>query len=111
MERAFDSPLGWIRPPAASPGPRARTTCLSVFSTSCSPSSASAARRRTSALFADDVSPRTPHLRQQLNNHGYLTVEVTPDGADPGVVVIQLSYELIATAVAATMQLGVRLQG
>ncbi len=33
----------------------------------------------SSPLFADDVSPRTPHLRQQLNNHGYLTVEVTPD--------------------------------
>ena len=39
------------------------------------------------------------------------SVEVTPDSADPAVVVIQLSYELVATAVAATMQLGVRLQG
>ena len=30
-------------------------------------------------LFGQDVSPRTPHLREQLNNHGYLAVEVTPD--------------------------------
>lgn len=32
----------------------------------------------SSILFSDDVSARTPQLRQQLNNHGYLTVEVTP---------------------------------
>jgi alkaline phosphatase D len=33
----------------------------------------------SSPLFAADVSARTPHLRQQLNDHGYLTVEVTPE--------------------------------
>ena len=32
----------------------------------------------SSVLFPQDVSPRTPQLREQLNNHGYLTVEVTP---------------------------------
>lgn len=32
----------------------------------------------SSPLFPDDVSTRTPQLRQQLNGHGYLTVEVTP---------------------------------
>ena len=32
----------------------------------------------SSVLFAADVSKRTPQLRQQLNEHGYLTVEVTP---------------------------------
>jgi alkaline phosphatase D len=25
------------------------------------------------------VSIRTPHLRQQINEHGYLAVELTPD--------------------------------
>ena len=33
----------------------------------------------SSVLFGQDVSPRTPHLREQLNSHGYLSVEVTPD--------------------------------
>ncbi len=33
----------------------------------------------SSPLFADDVSARTPQLRQQLNEHGYLTVAVTPE--------------------------------
>ena len=33
----------------------------------------------SSPLFPADVSPRTPHLRQQLNNHGYLTVAVEPE--------------------------------
>jgi alkaline phosphatase D len=33
----------------------------------------------SSPLFGADVSPRTPHLREQLNHHGYLAVEVTPD--------------------------------
>lgn len=32
----------------------------------------------SSPLFPDDVSGRTPHLREQLNEHGYLTVAVTP---------------------------------
>jgi alkaline phosphatase D len=32
----------------------------------------------SSPLFPDDVSTRTPQLRQQMNGHGYLTVEVTP---------------------------------
>jgi len=33
----------------------------------------------SSVLFPADVSARTPHLRQQLNEHGYLAVELTPD--------------------------------
>lgn len=33
----------------------------------------------SSVLFGQDVRPRTPHLREQLNHHGYLAVEVTPD--------------------------------
>ena len=33
----------------------------------------------SSVLFPQDVSARTPHLRQQLNEHGYLAVELTPD--------------------------------
>lgn len=33
----------------------------------------------SSVLFSQDVSPRTPHLREQTNRHGYLEVEVTPD--------------------------------
>jgi alkaline phosphatase D len=33
----------------------------------------------SSPLFPDDVSPRTPQLRQQINAHGYLTVTVEPD--------------------------------
>ncbi len=33
----------------------------------------------SSVLFGQDVSPRTPHLREQLNEHGYLSVEVTAD--------------------------------
>jgi alkaline phosphatase D len=32
----------------------------------------------SSPLFAEDVSGRTPQLRQQLNEHGYLTVVVEP---------------------------------
>ena len=32
----------------------------------------------SSPLFADDISARTPQLRQQLNEYGYLTVAVTP---------------------------------
>jgi alkaline phosphatase D len=33
----------------------------------------------SSILFPDDVSARTPQLRQQLNNHGYLLVDVEPE--------------------------------
>lgn len=33
----------------------------------------------SSVLFPDDVSARTPQLRQQINAHGYLAVTVTPD--------------------------------
>jgi alkaline phosphatase D len=33
----------------------------------------------SSGLFAADVSARTPQLREQINAHGYLVVEVTPD--------------------------------
>ncbi|MEO6989752.1 MAG: alkaline phosphatase D family protein [Aquihabitans sp.] len=33
----------------------------------------------SSILFPADVSARTPQLRQQLNEHGYLTVEITPE--------------------------------
>ncbi|HEX7134711.1 MAG TPA: alkaline phosphatase D family protein [Iamia sp.] len=33
----------------------------------------------SSVLFPNDVSARTPQLRQQLNEHGYLAVELTPD--------------------------------
>jgi alkaline phosphatase D len=33
----------------------------------------------SSPLFPADVSARTPQLRQQLNEHGYLTVEVEPE--------------------------------
>jgi alkaline phosphatase D len=33
----------------------------------------------SSVLFPDDVSRRTPQLRQQLNGHGYLTVTAEPD--------------------------------
>ena len=33
----------------------------------------------SSPLFADPVRARTPQLRQQLNGHGYLMVDVAPD--------------------------------
>jgi alkaline phosphatase D len=33
----------------------------------------------SSTLFPQDVTARTPHLRQQINAHGSLAVEVTPD--------------------------------
>lgn len=33
----------------------------------------------SSALFPADVSRRTPHLRQQINAHGYLVADVTSD--------------------------------
>lgn len=33
----------------------------------------------SSVLFSQDVSARTPHLREQLDHHGYLEVELTPD--------------------------------
>lgn len=33
----------------------------------------------SSGLFGADVTARNPHIREQLNNHGYLGVEVTPD--------------------------------
>jgi alkaline phosphatase D len=33
----------------------------------------------SSVLFPDDVSARTPQLRQQLNAHGYLTVVAEPE--------------------------------
>ena len=33
----------------------------------------------SSVLFPDDVSRRTPQLRQQLNGHGYLTVTTEPE--------------------------------
>jgi len=36
----------------------------------------------SSILFPDDVSRRTPQLRHQINGHGYLRVEVTPDTLD-----------------------------
>ena len=32
----------------------------------------------SSPLFSQDVTGRTPQLRQQINKHGYLTVAVTP---------------------------------
>lgn len=32
----------------------------------------------SSGLFSADVSARTPQLRQQINEHGYLTVDVEP---------------------------------
>jgi alkaline phosphatase D len=34
----------------------------------------------SSPLFSDDVSARTPQLRQQINAHGYLAVTAEPDG-------------------------------
>lgn len=33
----------------------------------------------SSVLFSQDISPRTPQLRQQINAHGYLKVAVEPD--------------------------------
>lgn len=33
----------------------------------------------SSRLFSTDASPRTPQLREQIDRHGYMTVEVTPD--------------------------------
>ncbi|MBL8775765.1 MAG: alkaline phosphatase D family protein [Acidimicrobiales bacterium] len=33
----------------------------------------------SSVLFSDDVSERTPQLRQQLDGHGYLVIEATPE--------------------------------
>ena len=33
----------------------------------------------SSVLFPDDVSARTPQLRQQINAHGYLTVVAEPE--------------------------------
>ena len=33
----------------------------------------------SSVLFDADVSERTPQLLQQINAHGYLTVDVTPE--------------------------------
>jgi alkaline phosphatase D len=33
----------------------------------------------SSVLFPADVGARTPQLRQRLDNHGYLAVELTPD--------------------------------
>jgi alkaline phosphatase D len=33
----------------------------------------------SSVLFAADVTGRTPQLREQINAHGYLAVEVTPE--------------------------------
>ncbi|HYF45914.1 MAG TPA: alkaline phosphatase D family protein, partial [Acidimicrobiales bacterium] len=36
----------------------------------------------SSILFPADVSRRTPHMRHQLNGHGYLRVEVTEDRVD-----------------------------
>ncbi len=33
----------------------------------------------SSILFPQDVSARTPQLRQQLNDHGYLLVDVSPE--------------------------------
>ena len=33
----------------------------------------------SSPLFAADVTGRTPQLRQQMNGHGYLTAQVTPE--------------------------------
>lgn len=33
----------------------------------------------SSVLFSADVSRRTPQLREQLDHHGYLSVDVTPD--------------------------------
>ena len=36
----------------------------------------------SSVLFPQDVSARTPQLRQQIDAHGYLAVDVTPDAPD-----------------------------
>jgi alkaline phosphatase D len=33
----------------------------------------------SSVLFGADISARTPQLRQQFNNHGYLTVDIEPE--------------------------------
>jgi alkaline phosphatase D len=33
----------------------------------------------SSPLFPDDVTGRSPQVRRQLNGHGYLTLEVTPE--------------------------------
>jgi hypothetical protein len=33
----------------------------------------------SSPLFPADVTERSPQVRRQLNGHGYLAVEVTPD--------------------------------
>ena len=33
----------------------------------------------SSVLFSDPVAGRTPHLREQLDGHGYLLIEATPD--------------------------------
>jgi hypothetical protein len=33
----------------------------------------------SSVLFGADVAARTPQLRQQHNNHGYLTVDIEPE--------------------------------
>lgn len=38
-------------------------------------------------------------------------VEVVPDPTDPAAVIVTLSYDLVATQVPGTLQLGVRLQG
>lgn len=36
----------------------------------------------SSPVFAQAIGPRTPHLRQQLDAHGYLAVRVTPDAVE-----------------------------
>ena len=33
----------------------------------------------SSPLFADDITGRSPQVREQINGHGYLTVDITPD--------------------------------
>ena len=63
----------------------------------------------SSPLFPDDVTGRSPQVRRQLNGHGYLTLEVTPeqrtawfrvldDVADPA--------SAIATPLACTIEAG-----
>lgn len=39
------------------------------------------------------------------------SVEVLPDPTDPAAVIVTLSYDLVATQIPGTLQLGVRLQG
>lgn len=61
----------------------------------------------SSVLFPADVSARTPQLRQQLNEHGYLTVAVTPDQLTVAFrVVADVSDPDTAVSTAATWEVG-----